>query len=173
MAIHEILTRKRVELGLSIDDVVQKSGIAKGTVSKIMSGNTPNPQIESLKAITYALNLTLDDLDETSKKPELPGISPAALELARIYDTLDTRGQELINTIARLEVGYTSETKLPKGIMPIGAMPMKMIPHIGTLDCTGSIETRHAARQELAEMLSAGQDELNAEPQTSEDPIHP
>lgn len=64
MALHEILTQKRIELGLSLDEIVKRSGVPKGTVAKIMSGNTPNPQIESLKAIAYALDLTLDDLDE-------------------------------------------------------------------------------------------------------------
>lgn len=155
MALHEILTRQRVELGISLDEIVARSGVAKGTVSKIMSGNTPNPQIESLKAIAYALGLTLDDLDETSDKANAYALSPEALKLARIYDKLDNHSQRIVYTVATMESERKPEPALPKGIMPMSAMPFHDIPNIGTLNCTGELETKYAARQELAELESS------------------
>lgn len=115
MALHEILTRKRIELGISLDEIVKRSGVAKGTVSKIMSGNTPNPQIESLKAIAYALGLTLDDLDENPNKSSVSTISSAAMNLARIYDTLDDHGRRLLDMVAKHESERSKPVNLPKG----------------------------------------------------------
>ena len=67
MILHELLTKRREELGLTREDVVSRSGVPRGTVSKIMSGHTLNPQIESLKAIVYALGLTLESIDDSDK----------------------------------------------------------------------------------------------------------
>ena len=155
MTLHEILTRKRVELGFSLDELVKRSGVAKGTVSKIMSGNTPNPQIESLKAIAYALDLTLDDLDENPKKSEYSVLSPEAQALARMYDGLDAHSQRIVMTVAKMESERVSDPVLPKGIMPVSAVQFHQIPNIGTLNCTGELETKYAVRQELAELESS------------------
>lgn len=70
MALHEILTRRREDLGYTIDDLVAKSGVPKGTVAKIMSGITPNPQFETLRSIAYALGLALEDLDDSDHRSQ-------------------------------------------------------------------------------------------------------
>ena len=94
--LHEILTQRRKQIGMSIDDLVEASGLAKGTVSKIMSGITPNPQIESLKAIVYALGMTLEDLDDK----KVNRLSPEALELARKYDQItDPYDKRMIDSV--------------------------------------------------------------------------
>ena len=98
--LHEILTQKRKQLGLSLDELVEKSKLPKGTVSKIMSGITPNPQIESLKAIVYALEMTLEDLDDRKSNV----LSPEALDLARKYDAIgDEHARNVIRTVVNLE----------------------------------------------------------------------
>ena len=82
--------------------------------------------------------------------------SPAAIALARLYDTLDERGQCIVDAVARLEAEHMSVTQpLPNGVMPVASMPMHMVPNLGKANCTGSIETRHAAKQEVAELEEA------------------
>ena len=39
--------------------------------------------------------------------------------------------------------------------MPMSALPFHNIPNIGTLNCTGELETRYAAKGELAEMQAS------------------
>ena len=84
-----------------------------------------------------------------------PEFSIKALELAKLYDTLSEDSQYLLDTVARIERDRQSNsTSLPKNIVPASTIPMHPIPYIGTLNCTGSIETKQAAKQELAEMAA-------------------
>lgn len=55
----------RKEKGLSVDDLVELSGIPKGTLSKITAGITKNPSLETVSAIAKALGCTLDDLRDS------------------------------------------------------------------------------------------------------------
>lgn len=109
--LHEILTQRRKQLGLSIDELVEKSKLPKGTVSKIMSGITPNPQIESLKSIVYALEMTLEDLDEKKSNR----LSPEAIDIARKYDAIgDEHARNVIRTVVNLEYEHhVQPTSLP------------------------------------------------------------
>lgn len=100
MELHEILTERRRQIGMSMEELVEKSGIAKGTVTKIMAGITRNPQIESLKAITYALGLRLEDLDTNGVSSS---ISARARALAEAFDKLDTHGQVVVSAVLDLE----------------------------------------------------------------------
>ena len=101
MKLHEILTRQRIALGKSVDDVADESGVSKGTVSKILCGITSNPQIESLKAITYALGLKLDDLSDDAPEPKVSG---RAVALALRFDELDEHGKRIVETVVQLEM---------------------------------------------------------------------
>lgn len=99
MELHEILSERRRQIGMSMEVLVEKSGVAKGTVTKIMAGITRNPQIESLKAITYALGLRLEDLDDRGSNSP----SEEALAFARRYDTLDYYGRQAVKAIMEIE----------------------------------------------------------------------
>ena len=100
MELYEILSERRRLIGMSMEELVEKSQVAKGTVTKIMAGITRNPQIESLKAITYALGLRLEDLDTTDSDF---GISAEARVLAERYDKLDSHGKKVVLTVLDLE----------------------------------------------------------------------
>lgn len=99
MELHEILSERRRQIGMSMEVLVEKSGVAKGTVTKIMAGITRNPQIESLKAITYALGLRLEDLDDHGSNSP----SEEALAFARRYDALDYYGRQAVKAIMEIE----------------------------------------------------------------------
>lgn len=89
--------------------------------------------------------------------------SPAAIALARLYDTLDERGQRIVDAVARLEAEHlTIAPDMPKNIAAVSHASYHMIPNIGTLNCTGSIETKQAAKQEVAEMAAEMAAELSS-----------
>lgn len=58
----------RKEKGISLDELCERSGVPKGTLSKITAGITDNPTLETVKAIARALGCTLDDFDDEPRK---------------------------------------------------------------------------------------------------------
>ena len=158
-------------------------GLSNGYVSMLENDFNPAtqksivPSLDKLKCIAQGMDMTLNELldivddmpvelvpDNTSVniaesrsvsvgQSDDMRFSPAALALARLYDTLDERGQRIVDAVARLESEHASTAPvLPKNLSTISPMQFHAIPHLGTLNCTGSIETRQAAKQEVAEM---------------------
>jgi transcriptional regulator with XRE-family HTH domain len=87
---------------MSIDQLVEKSGVPKGTLTKVLTGISPNPALETVKAIAYALGMTLNDLSEEQD----PVISKGAARLAMIYDSLTDAGKELLDEMAKFAEKY-------------------------------------------------------------------
>jgi len=52
----------RKKLGISQDILSKRASLAFHTIAKIEAGSTPEPRIETVKKITNALGVTLDDL---------------------------------------------------------------------------------------------------------------
>lgn len=67
-----MIAMRRKEAKMTIDELVAKSGIPKGTLNKIIAGTTRDPQLETVKAIARALNCTLDDFDDTPRRGAFP-----------------------------------------------------------------------------------------------------
>lgn len=100
MSLGERINEIRHEQGLSIDQLVELSGIPKGTLSKITAGITTSPTLDTVKAIARALNCRLDDLDDDPRPVRNVQYSSAALKLAKKYDRLDEHGQKVVNIVA-------------------------------------------------------------------------
>lgn len=105
--LHKILTDRRRSLGMSIDQLVEKSGVPKGTLTKVLTGVSPNPALETVKAIAYALGLSLNDLDEN----HVSELTPEALMVARAYDHMSGYGRSLIDVIIDNEQKYGRELR--------------------------------------------------------------
>lgn len=60
--IGENIRKYRKKLGISQDSLSKKAGLAFHTIVKIESGATPDPRIETVKKISVALGVTLDQL---------------------------------------------------------------------------------------------------------------
>jgi len=58
----ERINEIRKELGITIEELSEKSGVPISTLKKISAGITTNPSLDTVKAIARALNCTLDDL---------------------------------------------------------------------------------------------------------------
>lgn len=69
MGLEKIEEYKR-KLGLTSAELAIRSGVPKGTLDKILSGVTKDPKLETLKAISRVLGLTLDDFDDYDFKEE-------------------------------------------------------------------------------------------------------
>ena len=67
MELGAIISEKRKQAGLTIDELAAKSGVPKGTLNKIINGYTRDPQIETVKSIARALNCTLEDFDDSPR----------------------------------------------------------------------------------------------------------
>lgn len=90
---YKLLTKKRVELGMTIEELAIKANVPKNTVAKICSGITKNPRISTLKSIAQTLGLTLNDLNYYEQaeveSQSNQDISDEGLQYGRDYDHLD------------------------------------------------------------------------------------
>ena len=60
--IGENIKRLRLKANMSQDALSKKSNLAFYTISKIESGSTPDPRIDTVRKIADALGVTLDEL---------------------------------------------------------------------------------------------------------------
>jgi len=56
------IKKYRTKLGISQDKLSKLAGITLPTITKIESGATPDPRIETAKKIADALGISIDDL---------------------------------------------------------------------------------------------------------------
>lgn len=94
--LHEALSHRRKNLGMSVDQLAEKSGIPKSTLAKVLTGVNPNPTLETIKSIAYALNMSLDELVAESDCR----FSDSAMRIAALYDSTTAQGRELFDSIA-------------------------------------------------------------------------
>lgn len=64
---YEILAARRKELKMQYAELSEKSGVPISSAKRILTGQTPDPRIETLKSLAYAMGLTLEDLDGNTK----------------------------------------------------------------------------------------------------------
>ena len=104
MDLGEQITLYRKQCGMTIDELAQRSGVPKGTITKIIGGVTKAPTLENIRSIAYALGKTLNDFDDPSEgtlpfPTREPALSREALQVARDYTELDQPGKSLIRVV--------------------------------------------------------------------------
>lgn len=67
---NEQINKRKKELNITNEKLSEISGVPLGTLSKITSGIIKNPKLSTLKQITDALSMTLDELVNQSEKPD-------------------------------------------------------------------------------------------------------
>ncbi|MCG7318669.1 helix-turn-helix domain-containing protein [Brevibacillus laterosporus] len=60
----ELIKIKRLELGISLSELGRLSGISKGVLSKIESGETKRPELKTLKPIAEVLSIPYEEIIE-------------------------------------------------------------------------------------------------------------
>ena len=115
MELGAIISEKRKQAGLTIDELAAKSGVPKGTLNKIINGYTRDPQIETVKSIARALNCTLEDFDES---PRVRTLSQEEYLLIQQYRLLDSIGQEIVQFIIKKELERAEKLGIAKPNVP-------------------------------------------------------
>lgn len=100
MFFNEFINNRRKELGMSIDDLVQESGVPKGTLSKITSGINTNPTLSTVEAICKALKCTLNDAIGTK---QFQAVTSEELGMIKKHRTLDEYGKKAVNDLLDTE----------------------------------------------------------------------
>lgn len=92
--------------GKTTEQISIESGIPKGTLNKLFSGQTKDPQYSTLKAVVHCLGHTVDDLD------------PAAKETASIPDETEVEAATEKLYMALLDSGFlkSGEDLTPKQV---------------------------------------------------------
>ena len=106
----EVIQRLKKEKGITTKELSNIAGIPLGTLNKILSGQTKDPKLETLKAIAKALGCTLDDFDikeDGENSEELFSVKEHTI--IEKYRTLDDYGKELIDTVLDLEYSRCSK----------------------------------------------------------------
>lgn len=115
MELGAIISEKRKQAGLTIDELAAKSGVPKGTLNKIINGYTRDPQIETVKSIARALNCTLGDFDDS---PRVRTLSQEEYLLIQQYRLLDSIGQEIVQFIIKKELERAEKLGIAKPNVP-------------------------------------------------------
>ena len=100
MNFNEFVNKRRKELNMSIDELVTKSGIPKGTLSKITAGISTNPTLSTVEAICLALECSLN---EAVGYVERNQITSQEKMYIKKYRTLDEYGKQAVNSILDVE----------------------------------------------------------------------
>lgn len=98
----EIINKLKKEKGLTNEELSQRSGVPLGTLSKITSGITKDPKLETLKAIAKVLNCSLDDFDDNSDSNST--MTKDEIILLNQYRQLSQRSKKLVSTIISFEL---------------------------------------------------------------------
>ena len=101
MSLNEFINNRRKELNMSIDELVLKSGIPKGTLSKITAGINTNPTLGTVEALCRALNCSINDA--VGFVTESDNITSAERELIKKYRALDKHGKNMVDFVINEE----------------------------------------------------------------------
>lgn len=101
----EIINQLKKERGLTNEELSAKSGVPLGTLSKITSGITKDPKLETLKAIARVLNCSLDDFDDETNSSLLT--NQDEIHLIEQYRQLNLHGKRLVNAVIAFELSQS------------------------------------------------------------------
>lgn len=96
MELGDLITQYRKDSGLTIDELAGRSGVPKGTLTKILGNTTKAPTLETVRAIAHALGKTLADFDDIPA----PAQDPLKASLLANFDQLNREGQEKLVELA-------------------------------------------------------------------------
>ena len=119
MRLNEKLVQMKTENGLTTDALSLKSGVPKGTINKILNGETRNPTVATLAALARALECPLEYLGARGDLPAPPDGIPGVYRLGGALEGLRNAGDILpaarrrIPLLGRIAAGrpvYAEET---------------------------------------------------------------
>ncbi len=97
----DTFNQMRKESGMNLDELSAKSGVPKGTLSKISAGITKTPSLETMRSLVYAMGYTLKDLDDGLEASDT--FSMAEKAHIKKYRLLDSYGKEAVDSVLEIE----------------------------------------------------------------------
>ena len=98
------LRNRMDELGITNQELADKSGIPMATVSRIVAGQTENPNVQTLAALAVALEMSMDEAVGLVVQSDRPvQESPTVAAYQNMFSTLETLH---IHDLKRMEEQY-------------------------------------------------------------------
>lgn len=97
----DTFNQMRRKSGMSLDEISEKSGIPKGTLSKITAGITKAPPLETMRKLVHSMGYTLDDLYDGIDASNT--LSKAERVHIQKYRLLDPHWREIVDSILDIE----------------------------------------------------------------------
>ncbi|NMU76084.1 helix-turn-helix transcriptional regulator, partial [Vibrio parahaemolyticus] len=94
-------------LGMSRAELVEKSGVSTAQMSRIERGEQKNPNLETLVAISTALNSSIDEIVFGEE-------SASSTYLGHVIENLPSEKRSFIKEMIKLTVMSTSSEELEK-----------------------------------------------------------
>ena len=91
------LNRLKKTSGLTLEQIAAASGVPKGTLNKLFSGQTKDPQLSTISAVVHSLGYTLDDISDDTSNGNL---TPQQSALLSSFDQLNEEGQDKVISYA-------------------------------------------------------------------------
>lgn len=123
MELGEIITLYRKEADLTIDELAAKSGVSKGAINKIISGETKAPTLDKMKALAKALGKTLNDFVE-EPIPIKSGLTKEEKSHIEKYRVLDTHGKKVVKHVLQDEYDRMTHIEVTTGAFGITSISL-------------------------------------------------
>lgn len=104
---------RRIELGMSAEDLAPLVGLSPATIYRYENGDIKKVNTTKLQPFARALQTTeaylmgwIEESNESDASTETAkvNVSEAAMRIAKLFDSLDDAGKELINVVIDLQV---------------------------------------------------------------------
>jgi transcriptional regulator with XRE-family HTH domain len=79
--------------GMTIEQISAASCVPKGTLNKLFSGQTKDPQLSTVSAVVHCMGYTLDDLSDNTVNGKV-ALTPQQSALLSSFDLLNEEGQQ-------------------------------------------------------------------------------
>lgn len=86
------LNQLKKNSGMTIEQISAASNVPKGTLNKLFSGQTKDPQLSTVSAVVHCMGYTLDDLSDDTVSGKI-GLTPTQIKLLDAFDQLNEEGQ--------------------------------------------------------------------------------
>ncbi len=105
---------KRIELGLSIKQLSEKSGVPESTYNNIISGRSQNPSYDRLRILAVSVDLSpvefMDAMDGVKNTPESESLQKEIGKIATGYD-LDYLADTFVRTNEMFAADFRTATQ--------------------------------------------------------------
>lgn len=110
----ENLRRLKKSSGMTLDQIADESGVPLGTLNKLFSGQTKDPQLSTVSAVVHCMGYTLDDISDGTVNGK-KHLTPAQTTLLTSFDQLNDEGQDKVITYAEdlNRTGYYKKDSTP------------------------------------------------------------